>query len=109
MKQRGTGGKSRKVHLPRKGANDAELAAFFDQTDATDLISAGTIEADEDHRDIERALGQYWRQPNTKQLNIRIPAAAKSLIERLARRKTIEVSTLVRMWVIESMRREARR
>jgi hypothetical protein len=29
------------------------------------------------------------------------------MIERLARRKTIEVSTLVRMWVIESMRREA--
>ena len=27
--------------------------------------------------------------------------------ERLAKRKTVEVSTLVRMWVIESMRREA--
>jgi hypothetical protein len=40
-------------------------------------------------------------------LNIRIPAAAKRMIERLAKRKTIEVSTLVRMWVIDSMRREA--
>jgi len=29
------------------------------------------------------------------------------LIERLARRKTVEVSTLVRMWVMERMRREA--
>jgi hypothetical protein len=29
------------------------------------------------------------------------------MIERLAKRKTIEVSTLVRMWVIDSMRREA--
>ena len=27
------------------------------------------------------------------------------MIERLARRKTVEVSTLVRMWVIESLRR----
>ena len=26
---------------------------------------------------------------------------------RLTKRKTVEVSTLVRMWVIESMRREA--
>jgi hypothetical protein len=31
------------------------------------------------------------------------------MIEKLARRKTVEVSTLVRMWVIESMRREAMR
>jgi hypothetical protein len=29
------------------------------------------------------------------------------MIERLAKRKTVEVSTLVRMWVIDSMRREA--
>jgi len=36
-----------------------------------------------------------------------IPPSAKSMIERLAKRKTVEVSTLVRMWVIESMRREA--
>ena len=57
--------------------------------------------------DVERMLREYWSQPNTKQLNIRIPATAKSMIERLARRKTVEVSTLVRMWVIESMRREA--
>jgi hypothetical protein len=52
-------------------------------------------------------LLEYWSQPNTKQLNIRNPQAAKSMIERLAKRKTLEVSTLVRMWVIDSMRREA--
>jgi len=46
-------------------------------------------------------------KPNTKQLNIRIPPAAKRMIERLAKRKTVEVSTPVRMWVIDSMRREA--
>ena len=37
------------------------------------------------------------------------PITAKRLIERLAKRKTVEVSTLVRLWVIEGMRREARR
>jgi hypothetical protein len=40
-------------------------------------------------------------------LNIRIPPAAKRMIEKLAKRKTVEVSTLVRMWIIDSMRREA--
>ena len=53
-------------------------------------------------------LLEYWDQPNEMQLNIRLPAGVKKLIERLARRKTIGVSTLVRMWVIESLRREAR-
>ena len=53
-------------------------------------------------------LLEYWDQPNEMQLNIRLPAGAKKMIERLARRKTIGVSTLVRMWVIESLRREAR-
>jgi hypothetical protein len=46
-------------------------------------------------------------QRNETQLNIRLPAAAKQMIERLARRKTVGVSTLVRMWVIECLRREA--
>jgi hypothetical protein len=52
-------------------------------------------------------LREHWSQPNTKQLNIRVPPAAKRMIEKLAKRKTVEVSTLVRMWVIDSMRREA--
>lgn len=52
-------------------------------------------------------LLEYRNQPNTKQLNIRISPAAKCMIEKLARRKTVEVSTLIRMWVIDSMRREA--
>lgn len=65
------------------------------------------IEVDPDREDLERMLLEYWSQPNTKQLNIRIPATAKRMIERLAKRKTIEASTLVRMWVIECMRREA--
>jgi hypothetical protein len=65
------------------------------------------MEVDSNHDDLERMLIEYWNQPNTKQLNIRIPPAAKEMIERLAKRKTLEVSTLVRMWVIDSMRREA--
>jgi hypothetical protein len=95
--------------LPRKNAGYEELANFFDRHSGVELLEAGLTEIDADRDDLDRMLLEYWKQPNTKQLNIRIPASARRLIETLARRKTVEVSTLVRMWVIESMRREARR
>jgi hypothetical protein len=96
-----------RIRLPRKTASHAELADFFDRHDGVDLLEQGIMKVDPDHEDLERMLLEYWSQPNNKQLNIRIPATAKRMIERLARRKTVEASTLVRMWVIECMRREA--
>ena len=96
-----------RIRLPRKTASHAELSDFFDRHDGADLLEQGIMAVDPDHADLERMLLEYWSQPNTKQLNIRIPATAKRMIETLAKRKTIEASTLVRMWVIECMRREA--
>jgi hypothetical protein len=107
MKTAQTKNKPRRIRLPRKSASYAELSDFFDRHDGFDLLDQGITEIDPDREDLDRMLLEYWRQPNTKQLNIRIPASAKRMIERLAKRKTVEVSTLVRMWVIESMRREA--
>ena len=107
MKKAQTKNKSRRIRLPRKSASYKELSAFFDRHDGVELLDQGIMEIDPDREDLERMLLEYWSQPNTKQLNIRIPPAAKRMIERLAKRKTVEVSTLVRMWVIESMRREA--
>src|SRR3989442_1245439 len=107
MKTAQTKNKSRRIRLPRKRASYEELSDFFDRHDGVDLLDQGIMEIDPDREDLERMLLEYWNQPNTKQLNIRIPPAAKRMIERLAKRKTVEVSTLVRMWVIESMRREA--
>ena len=97
----------RKIRVPHPRADYEELSSFFDRHDGLDLLDQGIMEIDPDHKDLDRMLLEYSKQPNTKQLNIRIPATAKRMIERLARRKTVEVSTLVRMWVIESMRREA--
>jgi len=99
--------KAGRIRLPRQTAGYTKLAAFFDRHDGTDLLDQGITEIDPDRADLDRMLREYWSQPNTKQLNIRIPPAAKRMIERLAKRKTVEVSTLVRMWVIDSMRREA--
>ena len=86
-----------KIRLPRKTASHAELSDFFDRHDGLDLLNQGIMAVDPDHEDLERMLLEYWSQPNTKQLNIRIPATAKLMIERLAKRKTVEASTLVRM------------
>lgn len=96
-----------RLRLPSKHANYSELSDFFDRHDAAELLDRGVTEIDPDRADLDRMLNEYWDQPNTKQLNIRIPASAKRMIETLAKRRTVEVSTLVRMWVIDSMRREA--
>ena len=95
------------VRLPHRDASYTQLSDFFDRHDGVELQEQGVMEIDPDREDLDRMLLEYWSQPNTKQLNIRIPLAARRLIETLARRKTVEVSTLVRMWVIDSMRREA--
>ena len=96
-----------RIRLPRRRASYAELADFFDRHDGTELLKQGIMELDPDREDLDRMLLEYWKQPNTRQLNIRLPAGAKRMIQKLARRKTVQVSTLVRMWVIDSMRREA--
>lgn len=107
MKSNRPSGRAARVRLPRRGASYDDLDKFFTRHDGTELIEQGVMEIDPDRSDLERMLLEYWKQPNTKQLNIRIPAGAKRMIEKLAKRKTVEVSTLVRLWVIESMRREA--
>ena len=98
----------RKLELPGESASYEELADFFDRTSGVDLLKAGVMEISPDNSDLDLLLAQYWNQRNSQQVNIRIPRSAKKIIEKLAKRKTIDVSTLVRLWVIESMRREAR-
>ncbi len=95
------------LRLPHKSATYQELANFFERHDAVELLKQGVMEVDPDRSDLDRMLSEYWSEANSKQLNIRIPLTAKRMIEMLAKRKTLEVSTLVRMWVIEGMRREA--
>ena len=107
MKAQKAKSEAARIRLPRKTPSHAELSDFFDRHDGVDLADPGIMEIDPEREDLERMLREYWTQPNTKQLNIRIPPAARRLIESLAKRKTVEVSTLVRMWVIDGMRREA--
>ena len=102
-----TAKKKPRIKVPGPKASYDELADFFEKHDTIELLEQGIMEEDPDHSDLEALLLEYRKQPNSQQLNIRIPIGAKKTIERLARRKTLEVSTLVRMWVIEATRREA--
>ena len=95
------------IRVPKKDVTYEELADFFHRQNGADLLRRGITSVDPERSDLDEMLLRYWKKPNTKQLNIRIPATAKRMIEKLGRRKTVEVSTLVRMWVMESMRRDA--
>jgi len=95
--------------VPGADATYAQLDRFFDRHDAAELLDQGITEIDPDRSDLEAMFAEYTKEPNTKQLNVRIPATAKRIIDRLAKQKTLDTSTLVRMWIIESMRREAKR
>ena len=99
--------KRKRIKIPGARAGYGELSNFFERHDGVELIERGVMKVDPDTSDLEAMLLDYWKQPNSQQLNIRIPRGAKRMIERLARRKTVEASTLVRMWVIEGMPRDA--
>ena len=98
-----TSRKKQKIKVPGPHVSYDQLADFFEKHDGIELLEQGIMETDPDTSDLEAMLLDYWKQPNSQQLNIRIPKGVKKMIERLARRKTVEVSTLVRMWVIDSL------
>ena len=98
-----------KARLTRKQGQGTEVWDFLDQHPGSGVVRPATpAPGAATPISFDAMLLDSWDQPNEMQLNIRLPAAAKKMIERLARRKTVGVSTLVRMWVIESLRREAR-
>jgi hypothetical protein len=98
--------KKRRIRALQPKASDQEIVRFFDQHDPEELERSGLVALDEDHSDLEELLQRYLLEPNDAQLNIHLPRSAKEVLKRLARRKTIEASTLARLWIIERLRRE---
>lgn len=88
-------------------ASDEEIMRFFEEHDPEELERAGLVALDEDRSDLEELLRRYLQEPNEAQLNIRLPRSAKEMLKRLARRKTLDASTLARLWIIERLRQEA--
>lgn len=92
----------------RPGATEQEIVRFFRQHDPQALEEAGFVAVAEDREDLERLLQQYLSEPSQAQLNIRLPRSVKAMLTRIARRKTVDTSTLARIWIIERLRAEAR-
>jgi hypothetical protein len=93
----------------RKGATDEEIVRWGRAYDVVDRLDAGIAEVVEDHSDLDRLLEEALHQNNTAQLRVRIPAAMKAVLQRLARQRTTDATTLARIWLAERLERELRR
>lgn len=100
--------KRKPIRALSPNATDEEIVRFFEEHNPEELERAGLVAVDEDRSDLEELLRCYLLEPNDTQLNIRLPRSAKELLQRLARRKTLEASTLARLWIIERLRQEAK-
>ena len=98
--------RKKQIRPLRQNASDQEIVRFFNEHDPEDLERAGLVAVDEDRSDLEELLQRYLSEPNDAQLNIHLPRSAKEVLKRLARRKTLEASTLARLWIIERLRQE---
>lgn len=72
-----------------------EEAVFWDTHDITDYLE-----------DLELVEGNYLPQPDEKKtvMTIRVAPSLKERVEKVARSYDISTSSLVRMWIVESLR-----
>jgi len=97
----------KKVKQPPTRATDAQIVRFLDSNDPEELERQGIMVRDDDHSDLEAMLKKYLSEPNNAQLNIRLPRSAKQMLARIASQKTIDASTLARIWIVERLRQES--
>ena len=84
-----------------------QIVRYLDSNDPEELEQQGVMVQDGDHSDLDAMLRKYLSEPNNAQLNVRLPRTAKEMLARIASQKTIDPSTLARIWIIERLRREA--
>jgi hypothetical protein len=100
--------KNKKRAIPPlpKGAGDKEIIRWAKTHDVFDRLDTRVSKVVDDHSDLDRILEEAVFQDNTAQLNMRIPPAMKAALSRLARERTTDATTLVRMWLAERLKRE---
>ena len=69
-------------------------------------MEAGVSEIIEEHSDLDAVLHEGIFQDNTAQLNMGLPPAMKAVLSKLARERTTDATTLVRIWLAERLERE---
>ena len=98
--------KKKRLKPPSPKASEAEIIRFLTSNDPEELEKQRIMVRDSDHSDLDRLFTQYLSEPNNSQLNIRLPSSAKRLLSKIASQKTIDASTLARIWIVERLRRE---
>ena len=92
-----------------KAASDDEITRWARTHNVFDRLDAKIAEVVDDHTDLDLLLEDAVHQNNTAQLRVRIPAAMKAVLERFARRRTIDATTLARIWIAERLESEIKR
>ena len=98
--------KKGKITRLRRKATDEEIIRWSKTRDVFDRLEAGVSEVIEDHSDLDQVLREAIFQDNTSQLNMRLPPAMKAVLSRLARQRTMDATTLARIWLAERLERE---
>ncbi len=75
--------------------NDKEVASFWDKHDLEDF-------------DLEEVDGIYFDRPRKRVLSIRLDDPTIRMVKALALRKGVSYSTLIRMWVVQNCKRQAK-
>ena len=90
----------------RKGASDEEIIRWTTTHDVFDRLEAGGSEIVADRSDLDQLLQEAVVQRNTAQLNMRIPPVMKAVLSRLACQRTMDATTLARIWLAERLQQE---
>ena len=89
-------------------ATEEEIIQWVQMHDLSERLDAGVSEVVEDHEDLERVVEDAQYEGNTAQLNMRIPPSLKATLQRLARQRTTDATTLARIWLAERIQHECR-
>src|SRR5258706_8926780 len=95
----------RKVSRLTRGDAEEDVIRWTRSHDVFDRLETGVSEIIEDHSDLDEVLREAIFQDNTAQLNMRLPPAMKAVLSKLARQRTIDATTLARIWLAERLER----
>lgn len=89
-------------------ATEEEILQWVQTHDVGERLDAGVSEIVDDHDDLTRVIEDAQYESNTAQLNMRIPPSMKTTLQRLARQRTTDATTLARIWLAERIQQESK-
>jgi hypothetical protein len=87
-------------------ATDEEIIRWTQTYNIGARLDAGISEIVTDHTDLDRLIEEAQHEGNTAWLNIRIPPSMKAALQKLARQRMTDATTLARVWLAERLQKE---